>query len=67
MSLLGICLWAAVAVFILLSVLAVVMRLILWAFPAPEPGTDAAVVAAIAAAVERAYPGTVVTSIEEVR
>ena len=67
MSLLSICVSAAVAVFVLLSILALVMRLILWAFPAPPVDDDVALYAAIATAAQRAYPGSVVTRIEEVR
>ncbi len=67
MSLLGICVSAAIAVFLLLSILALVMRLILWAFPAAEPDDDVVVYAAVAAVAQRAFPGSVVTRIEEVR
>ncbi len=67
MSLLTVCISAAIAVFVLLSILALVMRIILWAFPAPQKDDEVALYAAIVTAAQRAYPGSVVTRIEEVR
>ncbi len=62
-----ICISAFLAVFVLLSVLAVVMRLILVAFPeAKGGGTDAAVLAAVSSTVSSIYPGTQITKIEEI-
>ena len=63
------CAAAFLAVFVLLAVLAVVMRLIQVAFPARETdsGSDAAMFAAIAAAMNSMYPGSTVTKIEEMR
>ncbi len=57
---------AFVAVLLLLSLLAGIIRLLTTIFPADE-GTDAALFAAIAAAAGRAYPGTTATRIEEKR
>ncbi len=67
MSLLVVCVSAAVAVFALLAILALLMRVILWAFPAPAQDDDVALYAAIVSVAQRAYPGRVVTKIEEVR
>lgn len=67
-SLLVICSIAFLAVFVVLTVLAAVMRGLMIVFPEPdEPagGVEAAVAAAIHQAVSAAYPGTRVTGIEE--
>jgi len=62
-----ICISAFLAVFVLLSVLAVVMRIILVLFPEKESGIDAVVVAAITSTVSTIYPGTRITKIEETK
>jgi hypothetical protein len=60
------CVAAFLAVFILLSLLAAVMRLLIMAFPEITPaGPDAALVAAVTSAMASAYPGTKITKIEE--
>ena len=64
-SLLTICAAAFLAVFILLVLLAVVIRLITLVFPTREARVDAALVAAISAAAGMVYPGARVTRIEE--
>jgi hypothetical protein len=67
-NLLLVCVSAFLAVFVVLSFLAVAMRVLI--LVAPERvggGADAAVVAAVASAVSATYPGTVVTRIEEIR
>jgi hypothetical protein len=64
-NLLIICGTAFLAVFVLLIVLAVIIRLITAAFPCPDNEDDAMVAAAISAAVATAYPGARVTRIEE--
>ena len=66
-ELLVICLSAFVAVFVLLSFLAVVMRVLLAAFPEKVSGIDAATIAAVSAATAYAFPGTKVTKVEEIR
>ncbi len=66
-DLLSICLTAFIAVFTLLAVLAIVMRLIAAIFAHKEPTTDAAVLAAVTAAVSAVYPGTIITKVEEVK
>ena len=66
-DLLYICITAFFAVFALLAVLAIVMRLISLIFAHKEPSTDAAVLAAVTAAVSAVYPGTIITKVEEVK
>ena len=66
-DLLMICSSAFAAVFLILFVLAVVMRLIITIFPEKETGTDAAVIAAINTTYHTIYPGTKITKIEEVK
>jgi hypothetical protein len=66
-DLLMICASAFVGVFLLLSLLAIVMRLIMVVFPQRAKATDAAVLAAVAAAVSAGYPGTRITNIEEIK
>jgi hypothetical protein len=66
-DLLSISIVAFVAVFSLLSVLAIVMRLLTTIFPGETDRGDAAVYAAISSAASRAFPGTRVTRIEENR
>jgi len=66
-DLLVVCLTAFVAVFALLGFLAVVMRLLMAAFPARSGGIDSATVAALTAAAAYAFPGTKVTRVEEIR
>jgi len=66
-ELLYICASAFVAVFVLLILLAVVMRLIMILFPHRQVRTDAAVLAALTSVVTTLYPGTKVTKVEEKR
>lgn len=66
-SLLLICLSAFAAVFVVLAILALVMRLILIAFPDKKPLSEAAVLAAVSSTVQIAIPGTTVTKIEEIK
>jgi len=66
-DLLVICLSAFVAVFLLLSFLAVAMRVLMAFFPAKIGGLDAATIAAVTAAAAYAFPGTKVTKVEEIR
>jgi hypothetical protein len=69
-NLLVICGTAFLVVFVVLAILAAVMRGLMLVFPQPEEpgaGIDPAVVAAITEAVTSAYPGTKVSGIEEVR
>ena len=67
MDLLLYCVTAFIAVFVLLTVLAVVMRLITQVFPEHVPGEDIAMIAAVASVVSTLYPGGVITKVEEVK
>jgi uncharacterized membrane protein YqjE len=60
-----ICGIAFIFVFVILAVLALSMRLIIIIFPEKKFGTDAAVVAVLASAVQKVFPGTQITKIEE--
>jgi len=66
-ELLVVCLSAFAAVFVLLSVLAFVMRLILVAFPERESGGDVTMIAAVTSALSAVYPGTRISKIEEIK
>ena len=66
-SLFSICTIAIVAVFALLSFLAITMHLITVLFPARTDVLDPAVMAAISGTVASVIPGARVTHIEEVR
>ncbi len=61
------CLYSFLAVFILLSVLALVIRLVTALFPARSGGPDLAVISAIHTAVAAKIPGARVTHIEEIQ
>lgn len=64
-----ICVSAFAAVFLLLSVLAGVMRIIIILFPEKthSADADAAVIAAAASVVSSLYPGSSITRIEELK
>ncbi|MFP4528569.1 MAG: hypothetical protein ACLFQX_08475 [Candidatus Kapaibacterium sp.] len=66
-DLLFMCLAAFIAVFILLTALAVIMRIILRIFPAKAAVADPAILAAIASTMNSVYPNTQITKIEEVK
>lgn len=66
-DLLSICGSSFLWVFILLAVLAVVMRIITAIFPQAKGAADKAVVAAISSTMASIYPGTKVTRIEEIK
>ena len=66
-NLLGICAVAFVAVFLLLSILALIMKAIIVVFPQKVAGVDAVVVAAVSSVVSIVYPGTKITRIEEIK
>lgn len=65
-ELLVICISAFIAVFVLLAVLAVVMRLIIIIFPQKTPVGDTAMLAAVASVAATLYPGTKITKVEEI-
>jgi hypothetical protein len=62
-----ICGSAFIAVFALLSLLAVMIRVIMLLFPEKEAETDTAVIAAVAATLESLYPGTRITKLEVIK
>ncbi|MEX2672270.1 MAG: hypothetical protein WD294_09190 [Phycisphaeraceae bacterium] len=65
-NLLLVCFNAFLAVVLLLSILAGVIRLLMWLLPEPEPPqTDAAVVSAIASVAASTVPGGRITRIQE--
>jgi hypothetical protein len=66
-GLLTICLSAFLAVFVILSVLAIFMRLMMVIFPVKEMKEDAAVIAALTSVVNKFNPGKKITKIEEVK
>jgi hypothetical protein len=65
-ELLIICLAAFIAVFVLLTVLALMMRLIIVVFPHKVGADDTAMLAAVASVAASVYPGTKITKIEEI-
>jgi hypothetical protein len=64
-GLLSICLSALVAVFIILSLLAIIIRLLTAIFPDKITKEDSAVFAALSTVVNHHYPGSKITKIEE--
>ncbi|MBN2246524.1 MAG: hypothetical protein JW755_11840 [Candidatus Aminicenantes bacterium] len=64
-NLLVICLVAIFWVFIILTFLAFLMRLIILVFPEKRGKTDGAVISAITAAAFSVFPGMRITKIEE--
>jgi len=66
-NLLFISLSAFIAVFFVLAVIAIFMRIILLIFPVKKSGDDAVVYAAIGATVSNLFPGTKITKIEETK
>ena len=67
LDLLYMCVSAFLAVFVLLTALAAIMRLILVVFPKADSAGDAAVLASITATMQGLYPGTRVTKVEEIK
>jgi hypothetical protein len=65
LDLLAVCASAFAGVFVLLSVLALVMRLILVLFPVKEADSNSALIAAVSTVVHAMYPDTKITKIEE--
>jgi len=64
-ELISICLSAFIAVFLILSILAVFMRLITGIFSVNDSKEDPAVIAALTTFINQYYPGTKITKIEE--
>ena len=63
-GILSVCIAAFVLIFVLLTILSVVMRLLTWLIP-PVETDDSAVFAAITKAYQSAYPDRQVTKIKE--
>lgn len=63
-SLLLVCVIAFLAVFVLLGLLALIMRLLIAALP-EKPKSDAPLLAAVTTAASAAHPGMKVTRVEE--
>ena len=61
------CISAFVAVFFILSLLAIIMKIILALFPDREKDEEPAYIAAITSTVHSYYPGTKITKIEEIK
>ena len=66
-DLLTICISAFAAVFSLLAVLALIMRLITFVFVDKESGADAALIAAVTSTMSTLYPGARISNIEEIK
>jgi hypothetical protein len=60
------CVWSFLAVFILLGILALLIRIVTTLFPVGVKSDDAPMVAAIHTAVAARLPGARVTKIEEI-
>ena len=60
-----ICGIAFLAVFIILTLLAFLMRIIMLIFPEKVAKVDSALIAAVAAAIQTIFPGTKITKLEE--
>ncbi len=66
-GLLSICFSAIIAVFFILTLLAVLMRIIIKIFPDKESSDDAGLYAAIATAYSSIYQGSKISKIEELK
>lgn len=60
-----VCLTAFISVFVLLSLMAATMRIIIFIFPQQTVSSDSAVMAAISATVAQKYPDKKITKVEE--
>jgi hypothetical protein len=65
LELLFVCLSALLAVFVLLTILAIIMRILIAFFPETLVKSDAALLAAVTTAAANIYPGMRVTRVEE--
>ena len=64
-NLLTICISAFISVFILLSFLALLMRLSHWVFPYKEEAADTALYAAVTSTINKLYPNSKITHFKE--
>ncbi len=67
LDLLSICVSAFIGVFVLLSLLALIMRFITFVFPQRDKKEDAALLAAISTVIHTIYPGTKITNVKEIK
>ena len=67
MDLISVSISAFIGVFVLLSVLAIIMRVIIALFPQEEIEDDSAMMAAVATTINTMFPGTKITKIEEIK
>ena len=67
LELLLICVSAFIVVFLLLALLALVMRLIIAVFPEKVIKADSGYLAALASVMASLYPGTKITKVEEIK
>ena len=67
LGLITVCVSAFIAVFVVLSLLAILMRIIILIFPEKESNDDAAVIAALTTIINKFYPGFKITKTEEVK
>ena len=65
MELLTICFSAFISVFLLLSVLALSMRLIITFFPEKESSFDSSIIAVITSTYKSTFPNSIINKIEE--
>lgn len=66
-NLLTVCFSAFIAVFFVLTFLAISMRLIIAIFPEKQKDEDSAIIAAISSTMSSLYPKTKITKIEELK
>ena len=66
-ELISICLSAFIAVFLILSLLAILMRLITGFFSVRDIKDDSDLIAALTTTINHYYPGTKIAKIEEVK
>jgi hypothetical protein len=66
-ELLIICISSFIAVFVILALLAIAMRIIIIIFPQKIISADSAVIAAVTTAATSLYPGTKISKIEEIK
>jgi hypothetical protein len=66
-GLLSICISAIIAVFLILTLLAIIIRLITDIFPSKNTEDDSAVLAALSTVINQYYPGTKITNIKEIK
>jgi len=66
-DLLSVCLSALLAVFVVLTFLAIIMRLIILVFPEKHKDDHPALIAGITSAINRFYPNMQITKIEELK